>query len=40
MAPVLVSLHGKMPLNSMLKRDRRLIVSLLQEELERRKQHA
>jgi long-chain acyl-CoA synthetase len=40
MVPVLVSRHGKMPLNPMLKRDRRFIVSLLQEELERRKQNA
>jgi acyl-CoA synthetase (AMP-forming)/AMP-acid ligase II len=38
MAPVLVSRQGEMPLNPMLKRDRRFIVSLLQAELERRKQ--
>jgi long-chain acyl-CoA synthetase len=40
MAPVLVSRHGSMPLNSMLKRDRRFIVSLLQAELDRRKLNA
>ncbi len=40
MAPVLVSSHGSMPLNPMLKRDRRFIVSLLQEELDRRKLNA
>jgi acyl-coenzyme A synthetase/AMP-(fatty) acid ligase len=40
MAPALVSLRDEMPLNSMLKKDRRLITSLLAAELGKRKQRA
>jgi long-chain acyl-CoA synthetase len=40
MAPALVSRRDEMPLNSMLKKDRRLITSLLAAELEERKQRA
>jgi long-chain acyl-CoA synthetase len=40
MAPALVSRRDEMPLNSMLKKDRRLIASLLAAELEERKQRA
>ena len=40
MAPALVSRRDVMPLNSMLKKDRWLITSLLAAELESRKQSA
>jgi acyl-coenzyme A synthetase/AMP-(fatty) acid ligase len=40
MAPALVSRCDEMPLNSMLKKDRRLITSLLAAELEERERRA
>jgi acyl-coenzyme A synthetase/AMP-(fatty) acid ligase len=40
MAPALVSWRDEMPLNSMLKKDRRLITSLLAAELQERRQRA
>jgi long-chain acyl-CoA synthetase len=40
MAPALVSWRDEMPLNSMMKKDRRLITSLLAAELQERRQRA
>jgi long-chain acyl-CoA synthetase len=40
MLPAVVLLRGEMPLNSMMKKDRRLITSMLASELEARKQRA
>jgi hypothetical protein len=40
MAPALVSWRDEMPLNSMLKKDRRLITALLAAELKERRHPA